>query len=94
MSQPRSLSFGSHAGLYSDSRPSYPPEAAQWVLDAVDTEAPRVIDLAAGTGKLTEVLDALGAQITAVEPDEEMSAQIPQRLPHVQVMVGRGLMPR
>lgn len=89
MSKPRSLSFGSKAALYDDSRPSYPLGAVEWVLGAQDVPEPRVVDLAAGTGKLTEVLVALGAHVIAVEPDEAMSAQIQEKLPHVEVKVGR-----
>ena len=46
--QARRLSFGAEATLYDEARPSYPVEAARWMLG----EGPlRVVDLGAGTGK-------------------------------------------
>ncbi len=46
----RSLSFGSEAAAYERGRPSYPPEAIDWLLPP---GARDVLDLGAGTGKLT-----------------------------------------
>lgn len=72
--QTQALSFGAAAAEYDRFRPSYPIEAVQW---AVGTPAPaRVVDLGAGTGKLTRVLLAAGYQVTPVEPDAGMRAQL------------------
>ena len=51
----RSLSFGSQAAAYERGRPSYPPEAIDWLLAPSEKSraAHDVLDLAAGTGKLT-----------------------------------------
>ncbi|PRY46264.1 methyltransferase family protein [Umezawaea tangerina] len=51
--------------------------AVRWALEPVDTTGqPRVLDLGAGTGKLTGVLCAEGHQVTAVEPDEAMLSEL------------------
>ena len=54
----RAASFGSVAGAYERSRPGYPDDAVRWLAGAVPCE---VVDLGAGTGKLTRSLVALGA---------------------------------
>jgi SAM-dependent methyltransferase len=70
----RALSFGSAAAAYDAARPSYPAAAVVWSLPA---GARRVLDLGAGTGKLTEVLQSLGLDTVAVEPDDAMRALVP-----------------
>src|SRR4051794_35443017 len=70
----RALSFGAAAGEYDAARPSYPGEAVHWCLP---NGARRVLDLGAGTGKLTRVLLELGFDAVAVEPDDAMRALIP-----------------
>jgi SAM-dependent methyltransferase len=70
----RALSFGAEAQAYAEARPSYPAEAVRWSLP---DGARRVLDLAAGTGKLTQVLLALDVDVVAVEPDDAMRALIP-----------------
>ena len=49
---------------------------------------PRVLDLGAGTGKLTAVLVALGVDVVAVEPDPEMLAELRHTLPAVRALPG------
>jgi len=46
------------------------------------------VDVAAGTGKLTALLAQLGADVTAVEPDEAMLAELRRRLPSVRSLHG------
>jgi SAM-dependent methyltransferase len=72
----RALAFGAAAATYAAARPSYPREAVRWLLPG---GAKRVLDLGAGTGKLTEVLLGLGLEVVAVEPDEAMRAHIDAR---------------
>ncbi|MCW2573171.1 MAG: class SAM-dependent methyltransferase [Frankiales bacterium] len=69
----RALSFGSAAAEYDAARPSYPADAVRWAIGG----ARRVLDLGAGTGKLTSVLQALGIDTIAVEPDDAMRALVP-----------------
>ncbi|HZC27821.1 MAG TPA: class I SAM-dependent methyltransferase, partial [Actinopolymorphaceae bacterium] len=91
----RSSSFGQQAGGYAAYRPGYPDAAVRWALEPVvdptadDLSGLRVLDLAAGTGKLTEALVRLGADVVAVEPDVEMVAELRRRVPVVQVFSGR-----
>ena len=69
-------SFGAAAAAYAEHRPGYAEAAVRWALSPVGAREPlRVLDLAAGTGKLTATLVRLGAQVTAVEPDPEMLAE-------------------
>lgn len=72
----RAGSFGGGAQAYARSRPTYPVDAVRWVLP---DGARRVLDLGAGTGRLTEVLLGLGLDVVAVEPAEQMRALIPGR---------------
>ena len=73
----RASSFGARASDYAAHRPDYPVAAVRWALEPVSTGGPlRVLDLAAGTGKLTGVLCAEGHEVTAVEPDEAMLSEL------------------
>ena len=66
--------FASAADRYDRGRPGYPPE----VVDLLGlAPGARVLDLAAGTGKLTRVLRAAGMDVVAVEPQPAMRALIP-----------------
>ena len=67
-------------------RPGYPGEAIDWVLDR--TAGRRVIDLGAGTGKLTASLVAMGCEVTAIEPLDEMRERLSRLLPGVPVLAG------
>ena len=69
------LSFGNVAETYHRVRPHYSRallDRAQEVL-GLDGSA-RVLDLAAGTGRLTRELESRFAEVVAVEPDERMRA--------------------
>lgn len=78
----RAGSFGAAADVYDRSRPGYPVEAVRWALPE---GARRVVDLGAGTGKLTQVLLDLGLDVVAVEPSDQMRERIP---PRAEVMEG------
>jgi len=62
-------SFGSVADAYDRARPSYPRDAAAWLAGSRPGD---VLELGAGTGKLTAQLTALGHRVVATDPDEEM----------------------
>ncbi|HEX6652833.1 MAG TPA: methyltransferase domain-containing protein [Thermoleophilaceae bacterium] len=66
--------FARSAEAYEEGRPEYPPAALGPLGLAPGME---VLDLAAGTGKLTRALAASGARVIAVEPVAEMRAALP-----------------
>jgi len=69
--------FSRSADAYDRARPDYPPAAVAWLAERLGLRAGRtVVDLAAGTGKLTRLLAATGAEVLAIEPVAEMRARI------------------
>jgi len=69
--------FGRAAEVYERARPSYPPDAIDWLLARTDVgEGDTIVDLGAGTGKLTRLLAPSGARVIAIEPIPEMRALI------------------
>jgi SAM-dependent methyltransferase len=69
--------FARSADAYERARPDYPPAAIGWLAERLGLRPGRtVVDLAAGTGKLTCPLAATGAEVIAVEPAAEMRARI------------------
>ena len=80
------MSFSAVAEAYERARPEYPEEAAAWLTG----DPPRdVVDLAAGTGKLTRVLVRLGHRVTAVEPLPEMLDQLRAAVPEAEPVTGK-----
>ena len=77
--------FAEVAGAYERGRPTYPEDAVRWL---VGDEPCDVVDLGAGTGKLTRALVALGHRVTAVEPLQEMRAQLEAAVPGVAAVGG------
>ncbi len=84
------LSFERVAADYERARPAYVEEAVDWALGRLGL-APggRVLDLAAGTGKVTRQLLARGLDVVAVEPGDEMRAVLEHELPGVEALAGR-----
>jgi SAM-dependent methyltransferase len=83
-------SFGTVAAAYARHRPGYPAEAVAWAL-APPARRSDLLDLGAGTGKLTEALVggvSSGVRVTAVDPDPAMLAQLRSRHPSVDVREG------
>ena len=83
--QQRSLSFGQEAAAYERGRPSYPPEAIDWLLSC---GARDVLDLGAGTGKLTIRLVERGLRVVAVDPIPEMLEVLSASLPDTPALLG------
>jgi ubiquinone/menaquinone biosynthesis C-methylase UbiE len=75
-------SFGGVADSYDRGRPTYPREAAVWLTS---DQPLSVLELGAGTGKLTQQLVALGHDVHATEPDPKMLAILAKNLPDVRV---------
>jgi len=70
----RAASFARVADAYERARPGYPADAVLWLAGETPCD---VVDLGAGTGKLTRSLAALGHHVVAVEPLAEMLEQLP-----------------
>lgn len=85
----RARSFGATAAAYAEHRPDYPADGVRWGLAAAAGEVATVLDLGAGTGKLTGGLVALGLDVTAVEPDPDMLAQLSGLFPAVRAVPGK-----
>jgi SAM-dependent methyltransferase len=72
-----SAGFSKAAADYERGRPDYPQAAVDWLTERLDLRpSVTVVDLAAGTGKLTRALLPTGATVVAVEPVAEMRALI------------------
>jgi len=77
--------FAEVAGAYERGRPGYPEEAVRCLAG---DELCDVVDLGAGTGKLTRALVALGHRVTAVEPLPEMFELLPATAPGSATILG------
>ena len=71
-------SFGVAATAHAEHRPDYAQAAVGWAPEPAP--GPRVLDLGAGTGKLTATLVALGAEVIAVQPDPAMQTELRRAL--------------
>ncbi len=81
----RATSFADVADAYERARPGYPEEAVRWLAG---DEPCDVVDLGAGTGKLTRTLVALGHRVTAVEPLPEMLRELRAAAPQTKAVAG------
>lgn len=79
--------FGEVAEAYERGRPDYPSQIVTWLLPG---HPERVVDLGAGTGKLTRALIERAPTVIAVEPDPGMRSVLAQQLPGTSVVDGRG----
>jgi SAM-dependent methyltransferase len=85
----RARSFESAAADYERHRPEYPEEAVRWAADRLGLEQhARVLDVGAGTGKLTRGLVALGFEVVAVEPGVPMLDQLRRAVPEAGAVEG------
>jgi ubiquinone/menaquinone biosynthesis C-methylase UbiE len=81
--------FASAAEVYEESRPGYPDEAVDWLAAELELGPGRtVVDLAAGTGKLTRLLTPTGATVIAVEPVNEMRDTLRRTTPAAEARPG------
>jgi SAM-dependent methyltransferase len=81
----RARSFGAAADVYERSRPLYPDAAIDWL---VPEGARTVLDLGAGTGKLTRSLTKRGLEVVAVEPLVEMRTGLGWAVPEARILEG------
>jgi len=80
----RARSFGTVAEAYDRGRPAYPEDAVAWLTGG---EAKVVLELGAGTGKLTRQLVDAGHAVFATDPDEAMLEVLRERVPEVSAKV-------
>ena len=81
----RSRSFEAVAADYERHRPEYPEEALRWAAERLGLEPDaRVLDVGAGTGKLTRGLVVAGFHVVAVEPGGPMLAQLREAVPEAE----------
>src|SRR5215472_6534202 len=93
----RAASFGAAASAYAQHRPDYPRAAIDWAIAPAQRLARRpaaILDLGAGTGKLTaqlarRTLHGAPPRVVAVEPDAAMLAELERLLPDVTAIAGR-----
>lgn len=86
---PATRGFGAAAAAYERGRPDYPAAAVRRLVERLDLRPGRtVLDLAAGTGKLTRLLVPSGANVLAAEPLPEMRAELEKRVHGVATLGG------
>ena len=83
----RSRSFDSAAAEYERHRPEYPEEALRWAVEQLAlAPGASVLDVGAGTGKLTRELVGLGFGVVAVEPGAPMLQQLAVAVPEAEAL--------
>jgi ubiquinone/menaquinone biosynthesis C-methylase UbiE len=82
----RADSFGEVAPAYAAHRPGYPEDAVAWLVGAPPA---RVLELGAGTGKLTATLCALGHDVVATDPSPAMLAELRTAVPKARTVLAR-----
>ena len=82
-------SFDAIVDRYDRGRFEYPAALVGAVVERLEIgPGRRVLDLAAGTGKLTRPLAATGAELVAVDPGEALLARLRETLPAVETRIG------
>lgn len=86
----RSRTFEGVADVYARSRPGYPERAVRWLLPGTPST---VLELGAGTGKLTTTVASLGHRVVATDPAAAMLEQLTADLDVPAVQTGAELLP-
>ncbi|HVF11582.1 MAG TPA: class I SAM-dependent methyltransferase [Actinomycetota bacterium] len=81
--------FATAGEAYESGRPGYPKALLDHIREVASIgPSTRVLDLAAGTGKLTKLLVDSGARVTAIEPLEDMRKSFSTVVPDVEILDG------
>jgi len=81
--------FERGAADYERGRPGYAPDAVDWLVGELGAgPGSDLVDLAAGTGKLTRELLRSGAHVIAIEPVPAMRAELSECCPAAEVLDG------
>ena len=87
LQHPDSRGFELVVDAYERARPGYPPEIVSWFAERLGLRPGcTVLDLGAGTGKLTRQLVATGARVLALEPGDEMRARLAAEVPEAETI--------
>ncbi|MGA7173902.1 MAG: class I SAM-dependent methyltransferase [Candidatus Dormiibacterota bacterium] len=82
-----SAGFSRGAAAYERGRPDYPAAAVGWLTARLGLGPGKlVVDLGAGTGKLTRQLVPYGARVIALEPVKEMADELERAVAGVEVL--------
>ncbi len=86
---PLAMAFAGAAERYELGRPEYPDEPVEWVYAQLGLDASsQVVDLAAGTGKLSRVLARRPGRLVAIEPLAQMRAVLVRQVPGIDARDG------
>jgi ubiquinone/menaquinone biosynthesis C-methylase UbiE len=89
LQHPGARSFDSVAELYERTRPSYPSDAVAWLVETLRLDGRSVVlDLGAGTGKLSRELVPFVGRVIAVEPGPAMLGQLERAVPEAEPVLG------
>jgi SAM-dependent methyltransferase len=81
--------FSREAAAYERGRPNYPDALVDWLRGSLSLgPGTAVVDLGAGTGKFTRLLRSTGAEVTAIEPVDEMRLQLGRKFPDIRALAG------
>ncbi len=81
--------FGAAAQAYERGRPGYPAEAVAFIIETLGVGSRQtVLELGAGTGKLTRLLEPTGARMVAVEPIAAMLVELVTRSTSAHALAG------
>jgi ubiquinone/menaquinone biosynthesis C-methylase UbiE len=88
---PATRGFETAGERYERGRPDYPAEAIGWLVAQLNVSDPgsRLLDVGAGTGKLTRPLLERGLAVIAVEPVEGMRATLRRTAPGADIRAGQ-----
>jgi hypothetical protein len=84
--------FGARAEDYERGRPGWPRDAVARLIERFEARA--VLDLAAGTGKLTRVLVGLPPEVIAIEPVDGMRRVLEEQVPAARTLTGTAVLNR